>query len=690
MTGALPPLRPDLAVEHGPPEWDGAPSWTLHDRIRNRFFRIGWIERAMLRAWSAGTPAAVATAAAAETGAAIAPDSVADFARFLIGNELVQASPPVPGRQAAWRQALHSYLFFRIPLGSPDRLVAAAVPVLVPLLRAPAVLVTLAAIALFGAVQTLRQWEVFAATLPPMSTPDGLALFGVMAALSGVVHEFGHAVAARAFGSRVGTVGIAVIVMVPTLYTEASDTWRLRSGRQRVAVGLAGIAAEILLAVFALAVWSLLPEGAGRSAAVTLATTALATTLAINLNPFLRFDGYFLLSDLWGVANLQERAFALFRWHLRRLLFGIAAPPPEALPPRLHVALTAWAAIAIPVRAVLYFGIAVLVYRSVFKLAGIALFAVEFGWFLVRPCWGEGRQWWALRGSMKPRRLALTLGSAACGLAALVLPWGGAVDLPAVIEAGRHARLFPPQSGRVAASHIVLGATVAEGEILLDLDAPDLQRRLADVDLRLGAAQWQVDHAMAQTAAGESIRVDEEALAALHRERAAVEGQLARLRIAAPHAGTVVERDPTVLPGRWLAASAAVAEVADLSSCRVVAYVDESDLAHLRVGAGGRFYADDLGAAPVAVTLARIDAVAARVLDDPLFAADRGGAIAVRRTERGASPAHAVFGARFDVVDATDCRQRRRGTVVVDANAASLAGSVLRQAIRLFNEESGL
>jgi len=89
-----------------------------------------------------------------------------------------------------------------------------------------------------------------------------------------------------------------------------------------LAIGAAGMIVEIAIAILCTSLWHFLPDGAVRSSVFSIATATWVLTLLINLNPFMRFDGYFLLSDYLGVANLQQRAFSLARWRLRELLFA--------------------------------------------------------------------------------------------------------------------------------------------------------------------------------------------------------------------------------------------------------------------------------------------------------------------------------------------------------------------------------
>ncbi|MDL2424949.1 peptidase M50, partial [Pseudomonas sp. BAgro211] len=87
----------------------------------------------------------------------------------------------------------------------------------------------------------------------------------------------------------------------PMFYTDVSDAWRVSDRRSRLLIGAGGVLAELVLAVLALLAWSLLPDGPLRTSAFMLASATWITTVLVNLNPFMRFDGYFLLTDLLGV-----------------------------------------------------------------------------------------------------------------------------------------------------------------------------------------------------------------------------------------------------------------------------------------------------------------------------------------------------------------------------------------------------
>ena len=102
---------------------------------------------------------------------------------------------------------------------------------------------------------------------------------------------------------------------------------------------MAGISVELALAGLATLAWGLLDDGPLRQAALYLATTGWVLSLALNASPFMRFDGYFLLSDALDFPNLHARAFALARWDLRERLFAFGEEPPEVFAPARQRAL---------------------------------------------------------------------------------------------------------------------------------------------------------------------------------------------------------------------------------------------------------------------------------------------------------------------------------------------------------------
>ena len=303
---------------------------------------------------------------------------------------------------------------------------------------------------MLGAVLVLRQWDAFQSTFLHFFSLEGVLFYAVTLALVKSAHELGHALVAKWQGCRVASMGVAFLVLFPVLYTDTTDAWRLQSRTKRLRIVTAGVRVELCLALLATFLWNFLPDGPLRSAAFFVATTSWVTSLLVNISPFLRFDGYYAFSDWLGIENLQSRAFALGRWSLRRILFGLDDPLPEPLPRRRCRIMIIYAWCTWLYRFFLFLGIALIVYQLFFKLLGIVLFLVEILWFIVFPMTKELKVWFQRRQDFRasPARILSWLALAGLFLVAL-LPLPQKVHLPAVLKATQYSEIFPPLPARI-------------------------------------------------------------------------------------------------------------------------------------------------------------------------------------------------------------------------------------------------
>jgi putative peptide zinc metalloprotease protein len=507
-----------------------------------------------------------------------------------------------------------------------------------------------------------------------------------------VLHELGHAFVAKMNGCRVPTMGVALLVLWPVLYTDVTDAWRLSSRRERLRIGAAGMGVELMLAAWATLAWSFLPDGPLRSACFLLATVTWVLTLAINLNPFLRFDGYYLLSDWLGVQNMQERGFALGRWRMREALFGLGLPKPEEVGPRLERRLVLYAYATWVWRFFLFVGIALIVYHFFFKLLGLFLMIVELAWFIGRPVWNEVKVWWGLRDRMKPTlNLAATLVVLGGLVALLVVPWQGHLRAPAAIEARQAVGIFPPGPARLSEVLAREGQTVAAGDPLYRLENPQLAQEMRLAELELAALQHEILRRSVSTRASGEIGVLEEQLAETLADLRGLRAQSARLEIAAPAAGILVDVPRHLVAGRWLAEDAPLGRVVDRSAPRLVAYVTAEQLARLSPGAEATIYPDDLGRAPIPAVVETIEDVDIEVLDRPWLSSQEGGPLAVQPDETGALlPVQPLYRVHLAPLDARAApAQVLTGTARIEAEAESVAARLWRTAASVVIRESG-
>lgn len=697
----LPALREDISLQPAPLGGDGAPCWNLYDPVRNCFFRIGWLEFELLARWREGAkPDDLCAAVSAQTPLSVEQGDVLALLKFLQNNELLRADQTAQRnmllkisasrKMSAWKWLLHHYLFFRIPLLRPEAFLLRTLPFLGFLFR-PAFFLWIGALSLVGLVRVANQWDEFSATFMYFFSWQGAAYYGLALMLTKAVHEMAHAYTAKHFGLRVPTMGVAFMVMWPLLYTDTSEGWKLASRRARLAIDGAGVAAELCLAGLALFAWSFLPEGPLKSAAYVLAAVTWVSTLLINLNPFMRFDGYYLLMDAVDMPNLQQRSFAFGRWQLRRWLLDLEAGIPE---PELEAKkpwLLAYAYATWLYRLVLFFGIALAVYYYFFKAAGIFLFIVEIGWFVVLPVWKEVEMWRGMRekwqGNPAARRNAVLAGLALLWLA---IPWRFDVGAQGYWQAEPYTRLYPPIPARLEQALVREGQPVRRGDVLFVLAAPESLMRLAAADSRIAGIKSQLAGAVSSSNLFENSHVLEQQLGAAEAERAAELENNGRLRIVAPHDGIFRDLGAGLHPGAWVGARQKLGLVQGQEGITAQVYVHENEVARISIGAHATLVTHRPDAASQAAVVTGIDETTTRSLPEPMLASTYGGQIAVRDwTENAATPNEALYRVTLRGPRNPPNGQMTPLVAHIEGKRSSLLGSFFRWLTGLLIRESG-
>jgi putative peptide zinc metalloprotease protein len=697
-----PRLREDLQLHRGPVSPGGAPTWTIHDPSANRFYRIGWLDFEILSRWEMGSQERILHSVNQGTTLRLSPAHVERFSRFAEANNLFQSQHSRDtdrmlrmqqgARKGVLRGFTRGFLFWRIPLVNPDRFIAWTLPMMRWVFN-PWFWWLICAAGMLGLFLVSRQWDHFLRGFQHVFSVEGALTVGITLFAVKVLHELGHGYAARAHGCRVLAMGVGLIILWPYLWTDTTEAWKLQDRRKRMIIDGAGILMELAVAAVATLLWGLLPEGVLRSALHLVAGTTWIVTLGVNLSPFMRFDGYFLLADWLDIANLQTRAFALARWRLREWLFRYGDSPPEVFPRKQHRLLIVYALTTWVYLFFLFLSIALLVYHFFFKALGLVLMAAEVVQFIALPILSEFRVWVRRRREIGwSPRLLLPAGILTVLILLLVIPWQRHITAPAVLTFNRETQVFSPQAALIQRIHVLDGDRVREGEILFSLVSPDLEYRIERARAKLEILQTEIAGLAYDLKSMEQAPVKLQELQTAAADLEGLKGKREKLSVRSPFPSVVKDVPPFLREKSWVAAKEPLAVLVDGKETLLTAYVSEADIGSLRRGAQARFYPEGEIHPPYAFTVKEVDYSANRFLTRVELVSPYGGALAAQEDEKGQLvPVDSIY--RVTLAAAGEIPMPARatpGTVLIRVEAGSVLGRLWRFALGVLIRESGL
>jgi putative peptide zinc metalloprotease protein len=452
------------------------------------------------------------------------------------------------------KQNVLSPMSLRLPLVNPDRFLIATLP-LVRWLIGPVGLLLWLALCAPALVMAAQSWPELTGNLSDRLLSGGnLALLVAVYPAVKAMHELAHGWVARAFGCEVPEMGLMFLVFFPVPYVDATAAAGLASKWQRAAVGAAGIMAELLLAALALYAWRVLEPGLARAVMFNVMAIGGLSTLLVNGNPLLRFDGYFVMSDLIEVPNLAQRASRFWGHLVERYAFRVPAMPDFTARPFERGVFLLYAPAAFIYRIFISLSIALFVASSYF-VVGVLLGLWSLVMSLGKPV---GSALWKVATGPRLRRVrgravALTgAGLLALGALAGLVPLPLSVASEGVVWLPETAQIRTRTAGFVEAAPVAAGSAVAPGTVVLRLGDPVFDAELAVLEAALAEARLRHDRMRVSdpARAGVTAIALEDAAARLAEAQARAD----RFGLRAETAGRFVPARPLAdLARRWAA-----------------------------------------------------------------------------------------------------------------------------------------
>ena len=651
-------LRPDLEVRRQ--IFRGQPWWVVRDAMNHQFFRLrpaayhflGRLDgrRTVEEVWKDG----VAREPEDTPGQQEIVQLVAQLADASLiqseraGDSLRQFTQRQRRRSQQFRMQALNFLFLRLPLFDPDPLLTRLAPLGRAVLNRVGAVIWVVAV-LFGLKLAFEHWGELLDRGQGVLAPGNLGWLYLSSILLKLWHEFGHGSICKRFGGEVRTFGVMLMVFLPLPYVDATASYGFRERRARVLTGAGGMIFELFAAALAMVAWVYTAPGVINQLAYNLIFLASVSTLIFNLNPLLRFDGYYILCDLVDTPNLGQRATQQLKYLLEKHAFALPRLAPVEKNPRA----AAWLALY-GVTSAIYkiFVLATIILYLGGQFFGLGLMLAAFGVIL----WGivpVGKFVHYLFTDPKlevrrPRVLAVSAGAlAALVLLTCVVPMPNRFQTPGVVRADPATAVVATTEGRVIDVATQPGSTVTAGQPLLRLENPELESRRAA--LQASVEEVEARRRYARDAMPAQLTALDQRLKAVQAQLEEVERRRDALTIRAPHAGRWAAGGMDFSPGLYLPRGVGLGDIVTDGKYVFSAIVSQEEAA--------RIFSD-----PIRAVRVRVAGQAGTTLDSPrwrILPGDQrrlptaalgwqgGGLIAVEQDDRDATKTTEPF---FEVV----------------------------------------
>jgi putative peptide zinc metalloprotease protein len=567
-------MRADLTARRH--RYQGRSYWVVKDPVGLRYFRFQEEEFAVLNMMREG---ASLNSIKEKFEKQFAPHKITlldlqHFVGTLHRSGLVVSDAPGQGKQLkkraderAWKEflgKLSNVLSIRFKGIDPDKLLNFLYRYTRWMFTTTAAigfgLVALAALTLIAV-----QFDVFRSRLPAFDQFFGPTNWGyliVVLAVTKILHEFGHGLLCKHFGGECHEMGMMMLVLTPCLYCNVSDSWMLPNKWHRAAIGAGGIYIELILASFATFIWWFSEPGLLNHLALRVMFICSISTVLFNGNPLLRFDGYYILSDLLEIPNLRQKSTRILQQIAAKWCLGIDMPEDPFLPQRNHFAFALFTIAAVAYRWFVFFSVLFFL-NQVFepyglKILGRMIAVTGIVGLVVQPIWALGKFFY-IPGRMdqvKWPRVYITAGVAASILAAvLFIPIPRNVPCAVQIQLRDAADIYVSVPGSIEEVYRQPGETVKAGEKVLRLWNQELEMEMQQIRSQISelmAKKETLRRVLTQeggsdNAAAELARLD----ATIHAKEAEFkerEKRYQRLVLKAPKDGMLLE--PPLRPER--------------------------------------------------------------------------------------------------------------------------------------------
>lgn len=476
------------------------------------------------------------------------------------------------------KQQLIGIMYFKIRLFNPDRLLTALEPIFRPLIG-PVGFVLWLAFVLFAFIRNvLPNWSELASGVDNVMAPSNWGWLIVVFIVTKAIHEAGHGLICKRFGGQVPEFGVMMLVMFPAPYVDASACWAFPSRWRRMAVGAGGMIFELTVAAICSFVWVSISETGDtlRQVMYNAMFTASFSTVLFNANPLMRFDGYYILSDLLEVPNLAQRSTKMLQYLIQKFVFRLERLTPPSSVRGEQAILVVYGIASGIYRIFLFFSITLYVMGKFFAIGALLAVWTAAAWFLLPV--GAFIHWLASSSMLADKRLrtiAISLLLIAVGILSVAwIPFPDYRRAMGVVESMQRSGVYSKVDGFVETVHVHIGDTVKEGDPIMTLSSPELLSRRDSMKGQLD--EFTVDERIARTKHDPtSEMVHAQRIAVVEKGLRDIDDKLTKLVVRAPQNGVIVSNDPRRFSGAYIKQGQEICEIVDPTRVRIAASLDQ-------------------------------------------------------------------------------------------------------------------
>lgn len=618
-------------------ESQGKPYYQLEDPLNSRFYRLGVREWKLARQLDGKRMLREVLLSVQDSEDVLSTKEAVMLVRWLMQVQLAtiegDASHPIfeAAAQAKTPRQIVNPMFLRVPLFNPDALLTFCLPWLAWTLT-PGAFVAWCLFCLFAASRVFMYWDRFCSSFSNILAPNNWFFLFLAWVLLKAVHEFYHGLICKKYGGVVPRCGLVFIMFSPIAFVDVTSSWRFRSKWPRIYTAAGGMYVEFFVASVAALIWVETDRPVLAQLCHNIITMASVSTLLFNANCLMRFDGYYILTDLIEVQNLYTTGQQYLRSLSRRYLLGLSVSNSLGDSKRDWV-IRVYAFASFVWRWMFYCGI-ILAAAAMFRGAGIVLAVLGvFLWMLMPAvkfikffCYGNGSE------QPDRRRFLIVTGTTALIVFGILqLPWPGGVSAVGVVDFEPLAVHRVDSPGFVKAIHVRSGERVKPGQLLATLHNPETTLALAEIELSIeeSIVRSRILHRDDDVV---NYQVETKRRESLERQRDELAQRVDNLTIYASTEGRVIGRDLDTLVGQYLATGTTVMAIGDEHKKHVELSVAQRDVDFFLRQLNSRPTVRIRGRAGVIqdALLQRVNPRATHRLSHPALAAPNGGSLAVR------------------------------------------------------------